>query len=174
MEVWKNINGYENIYSVSNHGRVKTLGHNNNKYHPKKEKIRIPSDRNGGYLGVILCKEGVTKMFSSHRLVAEYFIPNPNNLPFVNHKDGNKLNNHYTNLEWCTRSENMKHAYDNNLVNKAVGSRIYNSKLNEEKVLKIRQLYTNGVSQIKIASLYGVTKSNIQYIINHKSWKHIK
>ena len=172
MEVWKDINGYETIYMVSNHGRVKTLGHNNNKYHLKKEKIRIPSARNG-YLGVILCKEGITKMFSSHRLVAEYFIPNPNNLPFVNHKDGNKLNNHYTNLEWCTCSENMKHAYDNGLVNKAVGSQIYKSKLSEEQVLKIRQLHTDGIPQHKIASSYGVRQDNISRIINHKTWKHI-
>lgn len=103
MEIWKKINGYYN-YEVSNYGRIKS-----------KNKILKPQLKGNGYLQVSLCANGKCKTFILHRLVAKTFIPNPNNYKEVNHKDENKYNNNVSNLEWCTRSYNMKYG---NQINK--------------------------------------------------------
>ena len=109
MEEWKDIKGYEGIYQISNKGRVKSLGNNKT----KKEKILRPRKING-YFSVRLCKKGEKpKEFNIHRLVAEHFIPNPDNLPVVNHKDENKLNNNVENLEWCTVAYNVNYSVNN-------------------------------------------------------------
>ena len=106
-EIWKDIPNYENSYQVSNLGRVKSLG---NKSNHKKE-IILKQSNIMKYQCVSLRKNNKTKMFKVHRLVAKTFIPNLSNYPQVNHKDGNKLNNKVQNLEWCTASENIKHAF---------------------------------------------------------------
>lgn len=105
MEIWKDIAGYEGLYQVSNYGNVRSLswsrrGIVRNLYLKKQ---------NRGYCHVELAKDGIRKAFTVHRLVAEAFIPNPNNYPTVNHKDEDKTNNAVTNLEWCTHSQNMGH-----------------------------------------------------------------
>ena len=118
-EVWKPIKGYEGIYEISNLGNVKALPRikvNNRGYQKMKERIAKPSKQNSEYFRVSLTNNNhQRKYYSIHRLVAEAFLPNPNNLPQVNHKDGNKENNNVNNLEWCTRSYNLQHAYDNGL-----------------------------------------------------------
>lgn len=96
-EIFKDIEGYENLYQISNHGRVKSLGNDKT----RKEKILKLTKYNNGYLMVILSKQGKVKHFLVHRLVSEAFIPNPDNLSCVNHKDENKMNNTIQNLEWC-------------------------------------------------------------------------
>ena len=98
-EEWRDIEGYEGLYQVSNLGRVKSLRDKNNK---KRELILKPKTMRNGYLKVDLCKNGKQKTFTVHRLVATVFISNPKNFPVVNHKDENKLNNNISNLEWCT------------------------------------------------------------------------
>ena len=112
--MFKSISGYENLYEVGENGDVKSLPHTkiNNKGYLCKTKVRIlkPQKRNN-YLFVRLCKQGQKKMFSIHRLVAEAFIPNPQNKPYVNHIDGNRFNNCVDNLEWVTSNENMQHSY---------------------------------------------------------------
>lgn len=107
-EIWKDIEGYEGLYQISNTGKVKSL---KRKYKTKKcdEIIKSPSLASRGYFRLPLCKEGKVKYFYIHRLVAQAFIPNPENLPQVNHKDENKLNNNVTNLEWCTHTYNMNY-----------------------------------------------------------------
>lgn len=103
MEFWKDIKGYEGLYQVSNYGRVKSLGNEAS----RKEKIRkVKYDRNG-YPVIILHKNGEKKFFLTHRLVAEAFMPNPDNLPEINHKDECKTNNFVENLEWCNRYYNV-------------------------------------------------------------------
>lgn len=113
MEIWKDINGYEGKYQVSNKGQVKSIAKN-------KELILKQSFKNKrgcSYPKVNLYdKYGKGKSYRVHRLVAETFIPNPYNLPCVNHIDGDKTNNNVSNLEWCSYSENTKHAYDTNLI----------------------------------------------------------
>lgn len=104
-EIWKNIPEYNGLYQVSNMGRVKSLNYKGT----GKEKILKPATNKEGYLRVGLCKDGKRKRFRIHRLVAIHFIPNPNNLPEVNHIDENKTNNCVENLEWCDRVYNINH-----------------------------------------------------------------
>jgi hypothetical protein len=107
-EIWKDIEGYEGLYQVSNLGRVKSLARykqNHSKLQKVNERLLSPRFRRNYYV-VALCKEGTVKNVSVHRLVAETFIPNPNNYPIINHKDENSLNNCINNLEWCTYQYN--------------------------------------------------------------------
>ena len=113
-EIWKDIEGYEGIYQVSNKGRVKSLkrkicsNSNNHKYNTLSEKL-LKLSGGGKYIQVILCKDGKTSAKLVHRLVAQAFIPNPNNYPVINHKDENKKNNDVRNLEWCTYKYNNEY-----------------------------------------------------------------
>jgi hypothetical protein len=109
-EEWKPIDGYPN-YLVSNSGRIKSLNYRGH----RGEKILSPGDDGLGYRQVGIWKNGKGKMVKVHRLVCMAFIPNPEDKPHINHKDGNKSNNVVSNLEWCTRSENLKHAWDTGL-----------------------------------------------------------
>lgn len=113
---WRSIKGYEGVYEVSNDGRVRRIAgwsNKNNGYrHPTGE---LKQDCVKGYPQIALYKNGEKKRFKVHRLVASAFLPNPLNLPQVNHKDGNKGNNNVKNLEWVTQSQNMKHARDTGL-----------------------------------------------------------
>lgn len=111
-EVWRDIKGYEGYYQVSNFGRVKSLDRvaiysdgRIFKYNGRQLKTTL----NKGYVHVKLSKHSDVKTFKIHRLVAEAFIPNPLNLPQVNHKDENKTNNNVDNLEWCTGKYNMNY-----------------------------------------------------------------
>ena len=126
-EEWRAIKGYENLYEVSNLGRVRSL----ERYVKSKTGTRIVKERilkpvnvGSGYLGVGLYKEGKVRIIYVHRLVAQAFIPNPNNLPEVNHKDENKTNNRVENLEWCTREYNMSHGTRSERAGKAHCKRI--------------------------------------------------
>ena len=101
-EIWKPIKGYEGLYMVSNWGRVKSIKFG-------KERILKPVTNSSGYLLVGLYKNNIEKKYSVHRLVAEAFIPNPYNLPQLNHRDENKLNNNVDNLEWCTNEYNINY-----------------------------------------------------------------
>lgn len=109
-EVWKPVLGYENYYEVSNLGRIRRSAYNNP--HHNSNGLLKPSIRRG-YYHVVLCVNGVHKSFNIHRLVASSFIPNPSSLPYVNHKDENKLNNSIENLEWCSARYNTN--YGSNL-----------------------------------------------------------
>lgn len=101
-EIWQDIKGYEKLYQISNLGRVRSLI----KKHPKI----IKQHNIGVYKRIGLSKNKQKKNYLVHKLVAETFIPNPENLPCVNHKDGNKENNNVNNLEWCTYQYNNRHA----------------------------------------------------------------
>lgn len=103
MEIWKDVEGYEGLYSVSNYGRVK--GHFG--------KILKPKYQRQGYLQVHLYKDKKQKTVFIHRLVAIAFIPNPDNLPQINHKDEIKDNNHVDNLEWCDGKYNCNYGTRN-------------------------------------------------------------
>ncbi len=122
MIEWKSVPGYEEEYQISNTGLIKSLArvvksNSTNHWYTKSEKLLKPEIMNSGYYRVQLLKNGIINRFLVHRLVAKVFIPNPLDKPEVNHKDGNKLNNHVENLEWVTISENKKHALATGLRN---------------------------------------------------------
>lgn len=121
MEKWKEIENYEEFYEVSNEGRVRRKsgyvksGIKNNERRYIEGKILKQNKKRNGYLTVDLSKEHKVKTISIHRLVAKAFIENPKDLPQVNHKNGNKMDNRVENLEWVTSSENRKHSFDTGL-----------------------------------------------------------
>lgn len=130
QEIWKDIPNYEGLYQVSNLGNVKSLMAFNSyigKYY-KREKILKPKKDKKGYFMVCLCKNKNTLNFGDyhrkyiriHRLVAETFIPNPNNYPIINHKDENKQNNNVENLEWCSYLYNNNYGTKNKKICKKV------------------------------------------------------
>lgn len=104
-EIWRDIEGYEGLYQVSSLGRVKSFNYR----HTCKESILKAGVTSNGYLFVCLYKDGKSKTHRIHRLVATAFIPNPDNLPEVNHKDEDKTNNACYNLEFCSRQYNMNY-----------------------------------------------------------------
>lgn len=104
MEEWRDIKGYEGLYQVSNEGRVKSLARvwimgKGGKRHKGETTMKVP--KSSRYCRITLTKDGIETNKSVHRLVAEAFIPNPNNYPIINHKDENTRNNNVENLEWC-------------------------------------------------------------------------
>lgn len=163
MSCLKNVNDF---LQVSETGQVFSHG----------KAIRGEVTRNG-YIRIHVSHHGVQYKFLVHRLVAEAFIPNPDNLPQVNHKDGNKQNNSVENLEWCSASDNQKHAYRMGLKS-AVGEKNGQSKLSEKDVIEIRTLYVKGKhtehNSRGLAKKYGVDPKTILDIVNGKLWKERK
>lgn len=148
MEKWKDIKGYENLYKVSNLGRVKSLernvvGNRGGSY-KIEEKILKCGKECRGYLIVFLCKEGKKKKYKVHRLVAQAFLDNPNNLSQVNHKDEDKTNNmvwlnddgsvdyNKSNLEWCDNKYNVNYGTRNKRISKAKSIPILQFTKNDE------------------------------------------
>lgn len=113
-EIWNDIIGYEGLYKVSNLGFIKSLSRSvtGRDFKVKKynnERILKPSPYSNGYLGITLCKNGISKQFILHRIIAIHFIPNPKNFSEINHKDENKTNNCINNLEWCSHKYNANY-----------------------------------------------------------------
>ena len=114
QEIWKDIKGYESCYQVSNFGRVRSITRKVKTFHgvrTSKGQLLKPLKTNTGYYRIDLKQNQKDKYMLIHRLVAETFIPNPNNYPVVNHIDGDITNNKSSNLEWCTQSHNIKEAF---------------------------------------------------------------
>lgn len=128
-----------------------------------------------GYLRVHPTKDGVQKGVRVHRAVAMAFIcapPTPEHQ--VNHKDGDRLNNHFSNLEWMTCRENIRHAIDHGLrATPLVGEKHPRSKLTEDAVREIRVRRAAGESYSSLAKAFGVDKTNIAYVATRKTWKHV-
>jgi len=172
--MWVDIIGYEGLYQINKNGEVKSLSRtikNNKGNQLLPESILKHSFSGRGYPSVTLRKNNKSKTHYIHRLIAEHFIPNPNRLPTVNHKDGNKMNNAIENLEWKSYSGNNQHAYDNGL--KARGELFYNAKLTEDEV---REIILNGKGNRtyqEIADEYGVARATIRDILIKKTWNHL-
>lgn len=182
MEEWKDIVGYEGYYQVSSDGNVRSL--NRTVHHSKNSGTRILFGRmiknhknTKGYISVALSKNGVVAMYRVHRLVAKMFVPNPNNLPEINHIDENKSNNASSNLEWVSHLNNIRHGTGiRRGADKRFGSvhhygesHAY-AKLTNHDVVTI---YKSSLLGRELSKIYNVSESCISEIKNKKSWKHL-
>ena len=163
-ETWKDIVGYEGLYQVSTLGRVKSL---------TTGCIRKTYFDTNGYQLVTLNKNGQKTRKRIHRIVAETFIDGFNVKLDVNHKDGNKSNNCVENLEWCTRSQNVTHAFRNGLNHAASGEKNGKSKLTEPEVLQIREAWDRLHNYCKVARMFSVNEGTVWAIVNGKTWKGV-
>ncbi len=166
IETWREIPGYEGIYSISNFGRVLSR-------HTSHSKIMKPRWKSSGYQFVSVCKDRQHKNFYVHHLVAYAFIgPRPAGLD-INHKDGDKSNNHASNLEYVSRAENMRHARECGLFNN-YGSGHYAAKLTEELVREIRFAHSQvGIDPKQIAETLRVNVNTIRDVILRRTWRHV-
>lgn len=161
---WKQIESFN--YEINELGQVRNT---------KRNKI-LSANNSGEYSSVNLSVNGKIKTRRIHRLLAIAFIPNPLNLPCINHKDGNKYNNALNNLEWCTQKHNLEHALKTGLRNSSKGTSrpAGNVKLTEIEVLEIRKLKeTTNLSYLDISKKYNVGKKCIGDIITRRNWKNI-
>lgn len=158
-EIWKDIVGYEGLYQISNFGNIRSKKLN------KQGRLLSPFISNSGYYAIVLdIKKRDFKLNYIHRLVATAFITNINNLEQVNHIDGNKLNNNVSNLEWCSRSDNIKHAIKKGLITKeSVNERI--TKMNKKVIKSVLQIKDGKI----IAKYESVTVAGNQFSKNAKT-----
>lgn len=184
-EIWKDINGYQGLYQVSNMGRVKSLERffmGGTDYKQKvivKERILKPGigkTKKDAYPKVVLYKNSKGESVAVHLLVARHFLDNPENLPEVNHKTGVKHFNRAVDLEYVTKSDNAKHAFDTGLsdANKAMVSNLQTgennrmAKLSDFQVAQIRVFLKRDFSGNEIAGMFGVKPSLISHIKSGK------
>lgn len=178
VEQWLDlpVENLEKLYSISDFGRVKSLA---KKYQGKFREdliMKQQTDR-GGYSYIMLNYPStrLKKFCLIHRLVALAFIPNPENKKEVNHIDGNKLNNHISNLEWVTSSENSKHALATGLDKPKRGELNGKAILTTEQVMYIKKCFIDKSKTVKeLSLLFNVAKSTIENIKYNHSWNHIK
>lgn len=177
-EEWKPIEISNGDYEVSSFGKVRSLDRQSRKGFLKGGMMKIWSN-NGKYPRVCLTIDGICKSFSVHRLVAEAFLPNPLNKPQVNHIDGVKTNNYVGNLEWATRFENMKHAYDNGLLSANEMLKGYKENHPAQKVSDIQKLmiYTlvkNGFETKEIAKVFNIHLAYVADIYNQLTGQELE
>lgn len=178
-EVWRNCAGWEDLYQVSNYGRIKSVetffiktvrGRMMSVYKP--ELIRKTRKARFGYLRTSFWRDEIATHLSCHRLVALHFIPNPKNYSQVLHKDDDPGNPRWDNLFWGTQKHNIQ-----DCVNKGrwhIGSKNNKAKLTESIIPTIREMINHGFSSRAIGGLFGVAKGQILFIKNRRTWKHVK
>lgn len=164
IETWKDIPKYEGLYQVSNMGRIKSLKRKTLNGKCLYDKILNNRINHNGYLMIFLSKNKKIKGYRIHRLVAQAFIPNPDNLPQVNHIDKNKTNNRINNLEWCTAKYNTQHAIINKLRDNKYRRKIVQCDLDNNIVKEW--------NSIKEATDFGFSKSGIWQCCNNKRNMH--
>lgn len=167
-EIWKDAKGYEDYFQVSNLGRI---------FSKRTNKI-LKLNSSSGYLSFTTRFNGrksISKCLKVHRLVALTFIENPDNKPDVNHIDGNKLNNHVSNLEWVTESENMLHASQTGLTpyEKITGEKNGSAKITWEIARKIRKMKSDNskLSGKKISVILNISSDIVKSVLSNKTWK---
>ena len=170
-ELWCWIRGYEGLYQINNYGRIKSFPR---KFTVNGIRIRKPLLSMSGYLQINLSKDHKAKYFMIHRLVAEAFVPNPQNKPQVKHKFGHKFDSYFGNLEWVTQSENQQHAVDTGLQKSGIDNS--RAKLTKEDVRYIREHYKphdTEFSGVALAKKFNVGCSTMRRVINGETYKNI-
>lgn len=157
------VKGYEGLYAVDSDGNVYSLIQT---AHRRKGPLKAYSNGSGYWKVNLYDERGICKKKYIHRLVAEAFIPNPNKLKEVNHKDLNKKNCSVSNLEWCSRKQNLEHSYMNG--KKRTCENHGSAKLNWQAVHDIR---TKQLTRKEYAMKYRVSQSTISAILHHRVWK---
>lgn len=174
-EGWRPINIFVG-YFVSDCGRVMSTIRKDHYGNIHTERILMDGHINGGYVKIALtCAiTGNKKIVPLHRLVATAFLGEPPIGYVVNHKDGNKLNNIPSNLEWCTAAENSKHAWRTGLTPQPLKGEAHpNSKLNNKSVLEIRKQRASGALIVNLAKEYSVNVMTIRRVLYNENWTHI-
>ena len=159
---WKAIEGYEGVYDVSDAGQVRNVKYGHTLKHGS----------NKGYPSVNLSVGGKYKTKKIHRLVAIAFIDNPENLPVVNHLNGDRTDHRIENLEWCTQGHNVQHMLDEGF-SRGKGNTHWSAKLTEEGVRQMRKLRDAGLSVNEIAKQFGVKHSTASLAISGTTWAHV-
>lgn len=168
VDIWADIPKYEGVYQVSNKGKVRSLDrkivHKTGATHLMKGRV-LKEIMLGKYLGVQLSLLGKIEKAYTHRLVALNFIENTHKKGTVNHKDGNKFNNHFTNLEWMTIQENIQHANETGLI-KLKGENNPMCKFSDATVREVRKLAKSGeYKQIEIARMFQMSPMQVSRIV---------
>lgn len=172
-EVWKGLiydgKNYSEWIEISNLGRVRN---------PKTTTIRKQNLLKSGYCFVSFSmgSRNKKKTFRVHKGLAETFIANPENKPYINHKDGNKINNSLNNLEWVTAKENTTHAYSTGLIVPKEGQGHYKAKFSEEQIRFIRKNHIKSSSKhgaLALSKMFNVSASTMQSIVNYETYKNI-
>jgi hypothetical protein len=170
-EIWKDIEEYEGLYQVSNLGRVKSIEKRFSSCgKPKKiarEKILKERETEKGYVSVMLCRSCNKKQYRIHRLVAQAFIKNTGNKPFINHLDGNRKNNNSDNIEWVTHKENMQYSF-------FVRGRSDQRNISLVLAKRIKKLFAEGKTVKEVNTIFpNLSYSLLRYIKVGYTWKHI-
>lgn len=170
-EEWIPVKGYEESYEISNMGRVRSLPR---KGSPNVNYLKASSDDSMyKIVGLIKVKGAKSKTTKIHRLVAEHFIPNPFNLPEVNHKLGNKNDNRASELEWCTHQRNIKHAFEIGIKSQ-IGSKCPRAKIKEQDAIDIRRKFSPLIYTRKmLAREYNISEASVKKILNRTNWSHV-
>lgn len=158
---WKDVEGYEGFYKVSEDGRVFSIR--------ADRELTLDSDKDG-YQLTTLSLRGITRRFRVHRLVASAFLDNPNGYAIVNHKDGIKYNNVVSNLEWCTHLHNNLHALSTGLKVQPKGEDSFHSKLTNNSADEIKEDILSGMRYDIIAEKHDISPSTISMINTGKRW----
>lgn len=177
-EHWKEIKGNREIYEVSNLGNVRTKDREGARGRKIKGHVLTQHDNSNGYPRCGMNIDGKPKSYLVHRLVAKLFIPNPDNKPDVNHKNGDKHDNSVKNLEWCTKSENEKHAWKNGLKRDVAtkGELHGMHKLSRKDVEYIRENHIRNGGSMKtgrLAKMFSVNPQTITEIVSERIWRSI-
>lgn len=176
-EEWRPVVGYEGLYEVSSHGKIRSLDRWISHLHCKSGKtfrtgkIIKPKSMDNGYFRAEFWRNQRRERPHVHRVVALHFVANPDNKPWINHKDGNKRNNYFENLEWVTPAENALHAVALGL--SKIGENAAGSKLTNEDAIAVRVLYDKGLPPKWIAGIFGVSSTKVVQIGKRQHWKHL-